>query len=389
MAGLTAFPFSRTVTIDTTSSGANVSSSLTDFPVCVAVTSTSFGASAATHFFDASNTSGKRVQFYSGGTALSYEVESYDSAGQTAIYWVKVPTIAGTATTAISIGYGSDPNKSDQSNGTAVWSSSYNVVYHLAGTAAGTADATTNGNTLTFSATGVSNYTGLVGNSVSFNGSAGRGSAVTSASIRMDAASNFTISVLLRPDSLPTSGNLLSIVCNYDVAAVGSAANGGYDIRVRNAGGTQVWELAWIANNGNAYTETATETLSTTSDSYLSAVQSLPNWYLYRDGSQSATGTAATTTLRGVATMTKALVIGSFGRYTATGTDLGRYFAGKIGEVRISQTNRSADWVKAEYFSMKQTTWPGDGWITFGTETANARPYVLNHNQAITRSAVF
>jgi hypothetical protein len=55
------------------------------------------------------------------------------------------------------------------------------------------------------------------------------------------------------------------------------------------------------------------------------------------------------------------------------GTDrLGRYFNGIIDEVRISNIARSADWIKAQYLSMK------NDFITFGNMVGRGGFVVTN-----------
>jgi hypothetical protein len=44
-------------------------------------------------------------------------------------------------------------------------------------------------------------------------------------------------------------------------------------------------------------------------------------------------------------------------------------FKGSMDEIRFSNDNRSAAWIKLEYYSMwTKTTWPGDGWLSWGSE---------------------
>ena len=51
------------------------------------------------------------------------------------------------------------------------------------------------------------------------------------------------------------------------------------------------------------------------------------------------------------------------------------YFNGKFDDVRYSNIDRSADWLKLEYYSMKKTNYNGDNdgtnkFITFGSQGA-------------------
>ena len=131
----TSFANTRSLTFNSTSSGANISGALTDFPICVEVDAASWPSSSErSHFFSASNAGGKRVEFFDsdGSTKLSYEVEKYDAANQDAIYWVKVPQVDGNSSSdKIVLGYGSDPNGSDQDAMTSVWDANFKGVWHF------------------------------------------------------------------------------------------------------------------------------------------------------------------------------------------------------------------------------------------------------------------
>lgn len=367
MAALADFAFTRRLTINTTSSGANVASSLTSFPVCVVVDGTSWGTLGATHWFNSSNTSGKRVQFFdSSGTNLSYEVESYDSTGSTAFYWVKVPTVNGNSTTTIDVGYGSDPNGADQSNGTAVWDANYVAVYHLNPDLGQTVDSTSNGNTLTDNAS-ASGTTGQIAKGAQFDG--------TDDYFETNyvlPTSNFTFAAW--GSSSSTQGFANRIMGNAD----STAGLNGADIIWRSSANTlyAVYRGGASGTNGGVADISATVSNITTGWHHVaSSVDSSAGAVLYYDGASVGTKTANTSI---ASTLT--FRIGRDGN----GSDK---FNGYADEVRISTTTRSADWIKAEYFSTKKTTWNGDGWISVGPEQFRKRLFTVR--QALTRSATW
>ena len=153
------FLYTRDIIFNTTSSGANVSSSQTNFPVAVNINSSSFSSKELEHFFGNYNVGGKRIQFFDsdGTTNLNYEVEFYSAVTQEAIYWVKVPSVTGnSATDKIIVAYGNDPNGSNQDNANGVWDSNYAAVYHMQDGASSSSvnDSTSNANTGTKSSAG-------------------------------------------------------------------------------------------------------------------------------------------------------------------------------------------------------------------------------------------
>lgn len=100
----------RTVTIDNTAGAAH-----SDFPVKVSLTSSNFTFAHAL-------STGYDVQFRAadGVTVLSSWRESFDSSGQTADFWVKVPTVPGSSTTTVRLYYG-NPSATDASDIEAVF----------------------------------------------------------------------------------------------------------------------------------------------------------------------------------------------------------------------------------------------------------------------------
>lgn len=106
-----AFPngweYRKAITIDSTS----VSEDLTDYQVKVSLTSSNFD-------FTKANSDGSDIRFTSddGTTLLSYWIENYDSSGQTATIWVKIPTISSSSDTIFYIYYGNS-SATSESNG--------------------------------------------------------------------------------------------------------------------------------------------------------------------------------------------------------------------------------------------------------------------------------
>ena len=138
-----------------------VGGALTDFPVMIKLDSTRID-------YAETQSAGQDLRFTNdAGTLLSYEIEKWDESG-TSVVWVKVPTLAAYPTkSSIWIYYG-NASASDAQSATA-WDASHVGVWHLNGNGV---DATSSSNNGTVS--GPVSATGLVGNGMSFNGTAGQ-----------------------------------------------------------------------------------------------------------------------------------------------------------------------------------------------------------------------
>ena len=127
----------RKLTIDQT----KVDADLTDFPVLVKLTSTNFDFSKA-------NSDGFDIRFTSsdGTTLLKYERERHDNVNGLAEYWVKIPSVSGTANTDFYIYYRTT-DTADGADPTNVWDANFKMVQHLKDITTSTVnDSTANAN---------------------------------------------------------------------------------------------------------------------------------------------------------------------------------------------------------------------------------------------------
>lgn len=365
MASLSSFSYQRALTIDTTSSGANLSSSLSTFPVCVFVNSTSWTDDAVRgRFFSASNTNGKRVQFYdAGGTSLAYEVDTYDGSGQSAVYWVGVPTIGANTTTTITVGYGNDPNGSNQDAATSVWDSNYVAVYHLNNALT---DSTGNANTLTAGGSATSYETGIGGVANGAFRGTGSGYAARSTAVGITGPSAATVSGWVKINSLLTQRGYFGI--------------GNNSIGQRIAIWQEVKTGAWLGEFrgwGRSFYQTPAAgawthgVVSAASSATETTVNNYGNGVTQNDGAVSA-GTFSLATTPSIALLTSPTVTS------------GESPDATLDEIRFSKTVRSADWSKAEYFSFTPSTDASaytrgtaspNGWTNPGNATADDGVY--------------
>jgi len=113
----------------------------TNFPVVIAITN-------ANDLFAQAQVDGDDILFTSsnGTTKLSHEIEMYDPTTTQLWAWVKVPTLSASQSTVLYMYYG-NPSSADEQGATGVWDSDYKLVVHMSETGTLTrADSTAYGN---------------------------------------------------------------------------------------------------------------------------------------------------------------------------------------------------------------------------------------------------
>ncbi|MDQ1651830.1 MAG: hypothetical protein QOI35_1030, partial [Cryptosporangiaceae bacterium] len=330
--------YRKTITIDHT----QVSSTLTNFPVGVSLTSdANIGAAARADGFDVMFTSSD------GLTAIPYERETFSIAGSAAtlLMWVKLPSISNTVDTTFFLYYGNS-SATDQSlqNGgpTAVWDANFAAVYHLnEATAAGTyADSTSNARNGTFNGTGnIVRTTGQLGGAQSFDG-------VNDKVDASDFADNIT--------ALTVTAWAKKSANTNDDALVGKST-------------TSNTPTSWSLDTNTTTAQGQVNTGSVTSASDGTVGTGTWNRFAMTFGGSSLRMylnlSAGTATATGGATIA----------HTATPVRLGsmqtngNYYQGELDEVRISTVARSTAWLQAEYYNQMS----GSTFLSAGTETAS------------------
>jgi hypothetical protein len=105
-----------------------------------------------------------------GATKLDSEIEQYNPANGQLVAWIRIPTLSHTTDTLVYVFYGNPNVTTPQQNPAGVWNSNYTAVYHMANTANGTADDSTNlGNNAVSSL--VTDASGQIDGAGGFNGS--------------------------------------------------------------------------------------------------------------------------------------------------------------------------------------------------------------------------
>jgi len=314
-----------------------VPSTQSDFTVLVSVTDPALKTLA--NGGHVANTNGYDIGFYadSGGTIkLKWEVENYNGATGNLIAWVKIPTLSSTTDTPFYLFYGDLSITTDQSDPVNTWDSNFKAVYHLGnGTTLSATDSTGGNNgTLINSPTATA---GKIDGAAHFVSTSGQLISLANPG-DFPITTAWTMEAWVKPS---TDGNI--------VLMWGGTSNNGPHMVLP---GNNSWRVGFWGGadvNGTGVDTSAFHHIVGTFDG--------SSLRLYKDGSLLAGPTAASPTT----SSSLSAVIGASSFWSST-------FNGNIDEVRISGTNRSANWVTAEYNNQNS---PGT-FITMGSESCQS-----------------
>jgi len=301
-----------------------VSGTLTYFPVLISYTDSDLSAQA--------QADGDDILFTSEGgtTKIPHETESYSSG--TLVAWVNVSSLSSAANTTIYMYYGNG-TVSSQQQVIRVWDGNYKGVWHLNTVFT---DSTSNNNHGTNS--GTTDVAGKIGRARNFSGSQ-RISVADSTSLHI--SGTLTVEAWIRPADLTVWRTIVS----------------------KLSGAQEDLYLAF--NSAQFYLGlnplsdwTPGISYSTGSWQHLLVSYDNTNVRVYKNGAQS--DIKASTGTRTLGSNTNKLFIGC-------NTQWGEYWDGRIDEVRISNLNRSSQWIATEYtnqnnpalfhYNMTQEAW--------------------------------
>jgi hypothetical protein len=319
-----------------------------NFPVLVYLTS---DAGLSSH----AQSTGNDILFTSnnGTTKIPYERELYTSGTGALVAWVQVPTVSHTANTIIYMYYGNSL-ASDQQQATSAWDANYKGVWHLKeATGSNSADATSSGFTLT-PVNSPTQSTSQINGGLNYNGSTQYTSRTTNAT---SVTSNWTLEAWMNPGSLSQLG--LAVYNGNDAGGFGFGVGNGAGA----AGGNLTGLFGGVVWINSSYTFASTGT-----------------WY--HVVMKRSSGGTTTFYVNGTVTSgsSGSAPIAPNARFTV-GNQLDgannpyRYFNGLVDEVRISITERTADWIKTEYNNQSSPS----TFYAIGTETSSP-VYVWNHS---------
>ena len=330
--GATPWEYRRQVVID--ESKVSGASNLSNFPMLFQLTSsdlkhTSFGGKVASSSAGVTGGGGDFVFTSSDGTTkLDHEIEKYSSSSGELLAWVEIPTLSVTQDTTIYVYYGGPSSGATNQNPTGVWDSNYKAVYHEPdGTTLSVNDVTSS------AANGTNNSSTAVAGQV--DGGAGHNGSTQYISLGTPSALNLTgamtIDLWMKPTTVVAGTQELVADCNSGMNLQQYAL----EINRTAAKLSALW--------GNAVIGTGDTSLVASQWAHVAMTRSgsSGNWTLnlYLNGSVDKTVTS-------IATNPDAQQGVSIARCGA-GNSL--YFNGSTDEVRISNTARSADWIKTEY----------------------------------------
>jgi hypothetical protein len=265
-----------------------------------------------------------------GTTPLAFERESYNASTGAVNFWVKVPTLSHTADTVLYLFYGNSSVTTDQSNKTAVWDSNFKGVWHLNETS-GTvnSDSTSNAiNANKLSASSPSPAAGLFGGVQSFNGSTDYITVANTPAIDVGGA-NHTVGIWFKANSYSSYSTLFTKEANP-----AGTTNRDYSFWINSA--SNGW---WAAGNSGSGLGWSSPGFTTGGWHYLVMTRTGSAEVAYLDGSAKVSATFSGTTDSG-----GNLEIGADHLFAN-----GLYWNGSLGEMRISNIARSADWIATEY----------------------------------------
>jgi hypothetical protein len=314
----------RAFTVDHT----KVPSTQTSFPVVISGTY-SWAASIANGGRAVNGNNGFDLRAYSDtglSIALTYQLRSYNATTGAFNMVVLVASLSSSVDTVIYIGLGDAALTTDGSS-TGVWDSNFKAVYALGnGTTLSLADSTSNGNTLTNvnTVTATSGVAGGMG-AASFNGTT-QALDISGAPV---ATEPITIEALFNPNEGTTTAAIAGV-------AISSAANVHLRELTKRPSSTQ---RATQAGTTGVNLDAAASSYTASAWNYGAATfTSLSSRAIHPNGAAKTTSA----TVIGSASNSDRFGIGA--RFS-NGT-LASFFAGSIGEVRISNSTRADDWIK-------------------------------------------
>ena len=330
----------RTITIDHTKVP---NTNQTNFPVLISGTYSYLATEA--NGGKVQNSSGYDIGFYtssdcSTGNKMAWEREKYTATTGEVVYWVKVATLDHDDTTIFYMCYGNPYITTDQSAATSVWDSNFKSVWHLPDGATLTAlDSTSNDHDGTLVNTPTAT-TGKIGGAGSFLGSSSQritvGTNVTD--FKFTSAQSFTDEAWVK---LTLNDALWQAIFSYSRDEV-------------------PWHGIWKSDTdawtfGEWASSLTGPTITFDVWHHIAVVQvGSTSRIIYLDGVQVATD------------VSEGNANGIGGGMIGGATVVGEYMTGSIDEVRVSSTNRSADWITTEYNNQSSPS----TFYTVGSETS-------------------
>ena len=380
---LTTWQYSTVISLNTSATGANTSSTQYNFPVLIRLTSLNAAAVFATARSDGGDLRFTRPG--SGDTSqLPYDLNKYNQAAQTAIIWVKVDSLQGNNANQTINMYWGKSSAVTTSDSSKVFASAngFAAVLHLNKLSSGTTlyDATGQGNNGTPSGT-VTDTTGVFDRAVAMHcygtsSSYVAGDSITIAGL-LGSPSQVTLSAWVRVDSIDqantsANGHLSCIMSMGDYASLndaGATGTGNDSITAAWFGsGTQWNNYGWpspsqTGTSLNGFSNTSGQAALHQGWRHLALVINptarIANVYMNGDSVKTLPAANALAWTGG--NSGKRTVIGKHG-----GGHAGLKYGGSICESRIENVPRASDWIRLCY----QNQQPSDSLTSLNAQIA-------------------
>jgi hypothetical protein len=364
------------LTVDNT----NVDDALSDFPILVKISNSSgINSTDVTSIFTELGSDANRkkiaVTISDGETQCYVEIERFDYSNLVAWLWVEVPAVSNSATTDLYFYYDStrddntvyvgDTGDTPAKN---VWDSNFKAVYHMAQDPNGDVtdaikDSTSNVNHGTPAGTMLTEdlVDGKIGKAIDFDGTNDHINCGNSSSLQL--ISNFTCEFLMKAGSLN--------VYRGPLDKWNSANTAGWGIRFHNDNTIRVAFKKTESDYWGGYWNSA---LSQDVDYYIAFYYpgdgNTPTLWVNGESKPLTLWISLGGSLDGITDSGESLDIGRGNVFSNTGIHC---FDGIEDEVRISNTARSAAWIKTTYYS----NW--DELVSFGAEEVEAVNYISGY----------
>lgn len=335
MAYSNGYTYRKKITVDPTK--VSGSGSLTDFPFLVSHTDAALKTTG--NGGKVENASGYDIRFEtSGGSELDYERIFYSATTGQIIAWVQA-TLDGTSNTEIYLYYGNSSISTDQSDPTGVWDSNYKGTWHMTEDPSGSApqllDSTSNNYDMTTAGSMTSGdlVTGQIYKAIDFDGTNDEAKNTAWASV-IDENDAFTIEHWFNITSTPNS----QFVAWGEAGANNLCSTGTYGNEIGYLGfANDHLVSAGPYDDGNWH--------------HLAVTHSGSTMKVFLDGVRVRNDSTTTGTNTGQ------------DLYFARWKD-GGFYPAKLEEIRISNVERSEDWMITTYETAKN---PGT-FYSLGTE---------------------
>ena len=334
----------KSITLNTTATGANSATLQTKFPIVIKLTS------ADADVFDGSQPNGQDIRFYkaSNGVRLYHEIETWDKVNRSATIWVLVDSIKGSDSSAYLKMFWGNSVAKDSSKSATVFDTAngFQGVWHFGETVGALAhDATINGyNGTPYGTPKPADIDGVCGRAKKFDGA--------TTYYLMPGTASSKLNLPVKTDITLSAWALIEHVTGFDQIIV---TKGEYQYRLKAMTGWKGFDFS----GGWDGVESAPATINQWK--HIVFVKSLTTKHLYVDGVLDEISSYLTVSTAN-RLETRDLIVGKPFELNSG------YLLGKLDEIRVENKARSQDWIKLCFANQKLI---GQSLVTLGTTKLN------------------